>query len=120
MWRITGYSSVIPFAPSSARARTATFFAMRTLLNLPWLICSGTRRPSSFSLPIRVEQQPVRDRHVHFDQLLLHDLARRERPPDATRVLRVGERGLQARARRADRAPHDPVTRLAEARERRA
>ena len=51
MWRMTGYSSVTPFAPSTWRAVRATSSAALTLPSLPMLTCSGRRRPSSFSRP---------------------------------------------------------------------
>ena len=51
MWRITGYSSVIPLAPRIVRASRAISSASRTLLSLPMLTCCGASRPSSFIRP---------------------------------------------------------------------
>src|SRR4051794_6589576 len=51
MWRITGYSSVIPLPPRIVRALRATSIAPRTLPILPRLTCSGRSVPSSFMRP---------------------------------------------------------------------
>src|SRR2546421_2614704 len=51
MWRITGYSSVIPLPPRIERAVRATSSAPRTLPIFPSDTCSGRRMPSSFIRP---------------------------------------------------------------------
>ena len=51
MCRITGYSSVTPFAPSTWRALRATSSAALTFASLPMLTCSGRSTPASFIRP---------------------------------------------------------------------
>ncbi len=51
MWRITGYSNVMPLAPSTLRAVLATSLAMATLSILPKLTCGVANVPASFRRP---------------------------------------------------------------------
>ena len=50
-WRRTGYSSVMPFAPSTVRADRATSIAAETLWYLPNETCSVRSVPASFIRP---------------------------------------------------------------------
>ena len=51
MWRITGYSVVMPLAPSTERASRATSSAMRTLSIFPNEIIGVVSVPSSLARP---------------------------------------------------------------------
>ena len=53
MWRMIGYSSVMPFAPRMSRAMRANSSAIRTLLRLASEICCGLHLPPSLSRPRR-------------------------------------------------------------------
>ena len=66
------------------------------------------------------DEQPAVDLQRHLCELLLGQLVRGNRLAEDEPALRVVESGLEARPRRADGAPDDPVTRFVEARERAA
>ncbi len=53
MWRITGYSVVMPLPPCISRASRAPSSATRTLLRLAMLTCANVISPASLSWPRR-------------------------------------------------------------------
>src|SRR6185436_4706435 len=64
------------------------------------------------------EQLALRDLGDHVHELLLDELVAGDGTVELPPLLAVAERGQVARARRAERAPYDPVARLVETRER--
>src|ERR1022692_3197929 len=51
MWRMIGYSSVIPLAPSRSRLSRAQSSAMATLFRFSMEMCAGSSFPRSFRRP---------------------------------------------------------------------
>ena len=84
-------------------------------------MCHGLTLPASFSRPTCKRQQlRLGDLADHPHQLLLHELvAAMGMIVELLAELRVLQRAVVARHRRADRAPGDPVARLVQAAQRR-
>ena len=100
MWRMTGYSRVMPLAPSTWRALRATSSAARTLPSLPMLTCSGRRRPSSFMRPsCSAEQRGAVDLERHHRQLCCWSWN------DAIGLSNASARGCSRAPPRSRRAP---------------
>ena len=122
MWRITGYSSVMPLAPRTRRASRAIQSASRTLFFLPKLRpARGAQLPCVLQAPeVQRHELGLRRSRIAISTSLLLD----ELEADAIGLvelharLGVVERRLVAGPRRADRAPGDAEARLVEARQR--
>ena len=121
MWRITGYSSVIPLPPRIVRARAARPRARRARCPSCHADVLRSQRPVVLhATEVERDERAAVDLERHLGELLLRELVAGDRLAEDDALLRVVERGLEARARGADGAPHDPVARLVQARERAA
>ena len=95
--------------------------ASRTLLSLPTLTCSGRSATGLVAQPAQVqrEQEALLQLERHVGELGLGELEAADRPAELLAGRRVRQRGLQAVAGRAQRAPDDAESGLGQAGERR-
>ena len=119
MWRITGYSSVIPLPPSTSGPGGRCRRAARTLASLPKLTVRGVSCPASFSRPrCSASSAGLVDLDQHLGELALGQLEAGDGLAELHAVVGVVEGRLVAGPRRAHRAPQDAEAGLVEARQR--
>ena len=114
MWRMIGYSSVIPLPPRMSRQVRAISSAMRTLFRLIMLTCCGAELLLLLEARGLERHELARgDLREHLGELRLHELVRGDGLACKLHaILRVVERAVEAGARRADDAPRDAEARL--------
>ena len=119
MWRITGYSSVIPLPPRIVRARAADLDRAADVAHLAEADVLGPQRALVLhAADVERDERGAVHLERHLGELLLGQLVGGDRLVEDDALLRVRERRLEAGAGGADGAEDDPVAGLVEAGER--